>query len=214
MKADNGKSKDVKEGRIRRERCAEILQAAEHEFAINGFKGTSTRAIADRAGLAKAQVHYYYASKEELYCELLDNILDEWNRTLAPINDADQPATVLRNYITAKLRLSIERPEASKIFAGEILRGAPVVGAHLRGRQRQWLSDYCAVIQGWIDRGLMDPLDPLQLIFMIWAVTQHYADFDVQVLALMDKEAFEESDLTRITEQICTIILKGCGLGE
>ncbi len=206
--------KGINTGRIRRQRRAAILAAAEQEFAINGFKGTSTSAIAKAAGLAKAQVHYYFPNKEGLYQELLHSIMDEWNCRLEGITAADDPAQVLGDYIGAKLQLSWQRPELSKIFAGEVLRGAPTLKAKQFSQQRDWLSEKAEVIQSWIDQGKMDAVDPVQLIFMIWAVTQHYADYQAQVLGLMEQDSLSEADMQRITAQVVAIIFKGCGISS
>lgn len=199
-------------GRIRRERCAAILAAAEEEFAINGYQGTSTAAIARRAGLAKAQVHYYFPAKEDLYRELLGSILDQWNCHLPGPETELEPTEVLTAYITAKLRLSWERPALSKIFAGEVLRGAPLLKEALFERQRAWLDQRRVLFGRWIEQGKMAPLDPDQLIFMIWATTQHYADYQAQVLAMMGREALTEADFTLVSEQVVGILLRGCGV--
>ncbi len=201
-------------GRIRQERLAAIMAAAEQEFAINGYRGTSTSAIARTAGLAKAQVHYYFPSKEDLYRELLLTVIDQWNCPLEGITAEDEPAEVLEAYIREKLRVSWERPALSKIFAGEVLRGGPVLKAHLLDGQKAWLRHKTEVINSWIRLGKMDPVDPVQLIFMIWSVTQHYADYQAQVLALMEQESLTAADLERVTDQVVSIIFRGCGISQ
>nr|WP_242521579.1 TetR/AcrR family transcriptional regulator [Motiliproteus sp. SC1-56] len=188
------------------------MAAAEQEFAINGFKGTSTSAIARRAGLAKAQVHYYFPSKEALYRELLRSIMDAWNCHLPGPETQQEPGEVLAGYINAKLRLSWERPALSKIFAGEVLRGAPLLREELFDRQREWLAQRTQLFQRWIEQGKMAPLDPTQLIFMIWAATQHYADYRAQVLAMMEQEELTETDFVTISEQVVAFLLRGCGV--
>tara|TARA_R110002167_G_scaffold110673_7_gene281304 strand:+ start:1108 stop:1794 length:687 start_codon:yes stop_codon:yes gene_type:complete len=209
-----GSEETPKTGRIRRKRVAMILAAAEQEFALNGFKGTSTRAVATRAGLAKAQLHYYFLTKEELYRALLASILNDWNCHLPGPETLLEPGQVLRNYITAKLRLSWDRPELSKIFAGELLRGAPVLKEYIFADQRQWLDQRELLFKRWIAEGKMLALDPLQLIFMIWSVTQHYADYQVQVEAMMGRTRLTEADFTQINEQVIGIILRGCGVAD
>ena len=207
-------AKTPKTGRIRRQRLAAILAAAEQEFAVNGYKGTSTSAIATRAGLAKAQLHYYFPAKEDLYRQLLETVLEQWNCHLPGIETDLPPAQVLREYITAKLRISWQRPELSRIFAGEMLRGAPVLKECIYDEQRQWLAPRIELFQRWIDEGKMLPIDPLQLIFMIWSVTQHYADYQPQVLVMMERDSLDEEAFNRICEQVVGVILRGCGVSE
>ncbi len=198
-------------GRIRRERRASILAAAESEFSVNGYKGTSTSAIAKAAGLAKTQLHYYFPSKDDLYYELLANMAGQWSCPLADVTADDDPAVVLRRYISAKMQTSWERPALSKIFAGEVMRGAPMLKQQF-AEQRQWLDHISDVIRCWIALGKMDRVEPEHFIFMIWAVTQHYADYQTQVLALTGGQCLDEADLSMVTEQVVRIIFKGCGI--
>lgn len=199
-------------GRIRRERCAAILAAAEHEFAQHGFRGASTQAIAERAGLAKAQVHYYYETKEVLYRALLAQILDDWNCPLNTVTADDDPYTTLSGYIDAKLRQSWEQPQRSRLFAAEVMRGAPLLRDFLQNEQQAWVDRFSAAIEGWIAQGRMRPLEPLQLIFMLWSVTQHYADYEAQVLLYMQREQLTEADLPRVSAEVRSFFLAGCGI--
>lgn len=47
----------------------------------------------------------------------------------------------------------------------------------LTGDLKALVDEKSAIVSGWIDRGKLAPVDPQHLIFMIWATTQHYADF-------------------------------------
>lgn len=199
-------------GRIRRERCAAILAAAEKLFAQDGFRGTSTQAIAEAAGLAKAQVHYYYETKEVLYRALLEQILNDWNCPLDAVTADDEPFQVLSSYIETKLRESFLRPERSRVFAAEVMRGAPALREYLHHEQRAWVERFSAVIEAWIAQGKMRPLDPLQLIFMLWSVTQHYADYEAQVLLFMQRERLSEADFERVKGEVTALFLRGCGV--
>ncbi|PPC74380.1 TetR family transcriptional regulator [Pokkaliibacter plantistimulans] len=202
----------VKMGRIRLKRRAAILAAAEQEFACNGFKGTSTSAIAERAGLAKAQVHYYFGSKEDLYQEVLATIMNQWNLTLEDITADDEPAEVLSRYVRAKMHFSRERPELSKIFASEVLRGAPILQTYLGKQQYEWVQSRAAVIRAWVEQGKMRRIDPVQLIIYLWALTQHYADFNTQVLAVMGKDCLTDEEYGELTDQLIDMVLVGCGI--
>ena len=199
-------------GQIRIDNEALILQAAEQEFARVGCSGTSISRIAQEAGVPRSNVHYYFSSKEALYQRLLTNVLDVWNRSFPYITPEDDPAQALGEYIRAKLDFSRNEPNASKIFANEILRGAPLLKAFLQENYSTWLKRKQDVIQQWIAQGKMDDIDPLNLLFMIWATTQHYADFDVQVKTALGRDDYTEEDFARITRTVKHIILKGCGL--
>jgi TetR/AcrR family transcriptional regulator len=199
-------------GLIRQTNEALILLGAEKVFARAGFAGATMAAIAEASGLPKANLHYYFGSKEVLYRAVLARILNDWLVPTHGITPEAEPRAALEAYIRAKMRLSAERPDGSKVFANELLHGAPVVKELLMTELRQLVRGKAAVVQGWIDAGRMAPVDPLHLFFTIWAATQTYADFDVQVAAVLDKQALDASDYARATEHVVGLVLRGCGL--
>lgn len=201
-----------KTGKIREQNTQVIIDAAEQEFSAHGFRGTSMQAISDRAGLPKANLHYYYKNKENLYAAVLENIIDTWNTGLSDVGPEDDPAEVLEGFIRSKLDLSFTRPQGSKLFATEILAGAPYLNDYIRSDMRRFVRDLAKVFKAWVDSGQMRPVDPMQLIFLIWSSTQHYADFDSQVLTLMNRAEFADEDIEIITRNLVSIILTGCGL--
>ncbi|MGQ0708894.1 MAG: TetR family transcriptional regulator C-terminal domain-containing protein [Rhodoferax sp.] len=199
-------------GRIRAHNQARILRAAETVFASNGFAGATMAAIAAASDLPKANLHYYFGSKEALYRTVLAEILHEW---LAPAHgiraDAD-PRQALEHYIRAKMALTRQRPDASKVWANELLHGATVVKELLRTELRALVQDKAAVVQQWVDAGRMAPVDGTHLFFTIWAATQTYADFGVQVCAVLGKPRLGSADHERATEHVVQLLLRGCGL--
>jgi TetR/AcrR family transcriptional regulator len=134
-------------GRLRRDRQAQILQAAEQVFAAKGFDGTTTADIAALAALPKANVHYYFGTKEKIYVAVLDNILDLWldeaDYWITPERD---PRDALTGYIRSKIALAQAKPEASKIYAGELLRGAPHIAGYLHISLRERVRKLSLVI--------------------------------------------------------------------
>lgn len=199
-------------GLIRQTNEALILLGAEKVFARTGFSGATMAAIAEASGLPKANLHYYFGSKDVLYRAVLARILNDWLLPTHGITTDAEPRAALEQYIRAKMRLSAERPDGSKVFANELLHGAPVVKALLRTELRQLVMDKAAVVQGWIDAGRMAKVDAVHIFFTIWAATQTYADFDVQVCAVLDTNALAEKDHARATEHVVALILRGCGL--
>lgn len=189
-----------------------ILKAAQEEFALHGLKGARMQAIADRAELPKANIHYYFQNKVSLYLAVLDNIMSTWNDFFNDVTVKDDPAISLDAFIRQKVRLSFEQPSASRLFANEIIQGAPYLSDYLHGEMRPWMKDRADIIQGWINAGKMPATDPVLLIFMIWATTQHYADFQSQVLGILDQGEYEESMMKQIADFISHTILTGCGL--
>lgn len=203
---------DAAKGQIRQANEALILAAAERVFAGAGFGGATMAAIAEASGLPKANLHYYFGAKQDLYRAVLARTLQDWLVPTHDITPQADPREALERYIRAKMALSAQRPHASKVFANELLHGAPVLKALLTSDLRTMVLAKAAVLQGWIDDGRMAPVDPVHLFFTIWAVTQTYADFEVQVAAVLGKTELSAKDYRRATEHVVGLILRGCGL--
>jgi len=170
------------------------------------------QAIADRAGLPKANVHYYFKNKVSLYLAVLDNIIATWDDFFNDVSVNDDPATALDTFIREKVRLSFENPTASRLFANEILQGAPYLSDCMSENLRPWVNSRAKVIQQWIDAGKMIATEPVLLIFMIWATTQHYADFQAQVLGILGRKEYDDDLISQVSDFTSQTILRGCGL--
>lgn len=202
-------SENNKSGSIRTRNSLQILDAAQAEFVLHGFKGTSMQSIADRAELPKANIHYYFKNKAKLYQAVLEEIMFAWNVVLEDMDQESDPAEVLSKFIHTKMQLSYTNPNGSKIFAMEIIQGAPHLIEHIRTDMRDWFKQKALVIQSWIDQGKMRNVNPMHLIFMIWSTTQHYADFNTQVLEVMNRREYDDEEIASITEFLTSMILKG-----
>ena len=213
MQPDNPAPDEAAKGQIRQANEALILAAAERVFAGAGFGGATMAAIAEAAGLPKANLHYYFGSKQELYRTVLAETQKDWLEPTHVITlDAD-PKTAIEAYIRAKMTLSIQRPHASRVFANELLHGAPVAKTLLATDLRELVLAKAVVVAQWIREGRMAPVDPVHLFFTIWATTQTYADFEVQVCAVLGHTELTTEDQSRATEHVVSLILRGCGLG-
>jgi TetR/AcrR family transcriptional regulator len=191
---------------------ARILKAAEEVFATAGFSGARTAAIARRAGVPKANLHYYFGTKVALYRRVLENILEVWLGMGDSIRPGADPAQALAAYIAAKVEHSRRRPFASKVFANEMLHGAPQVKGYLRHELKRWVDAKATVIDDWIAQGRMAPVDTRHLFFVLWAMTQTYADFDVQVAAVLGRRRIAPADYQAAAALITQLVLRGAGL--
>ena len=202
----------ARERRVRARNERRILKAAEEEFDRYGFGGARMQRIADRAGLPKANIHYYYRNKQALYNAVLADIVAIWNAAFDLISPDDDPAEALAAYIRTKMEYSRTHAAAARIFTGEIMRGAPNLGEYLRGDLRTWVAERAAVIRRWQGAGRIDQVDPHHLIFLIWSATQHWADYAAQIAALSNRKSLARADYDAAAESLVRIILKGCGL--
>jgi len=201
-------------GSVRKKNEQLILQAAKKEFVINGFKGTSIKNIALRAAIPRANIHYYFKNKTDIYRRLLDSILTTWNSQFDTLSIDQEPREALRDYIRSKVLYSKQEPEASRIFASELIHGAPILADYFSGEFKRWMKEKVSVIEHWINNGLMNDVNPQHLLFLIWSSTQHYADFNVQVLAGLDKTDLTDKDYEDATEFLIQVILNGCGVKQ
>jgi TetR/AcrR family transcriptional regulator len=197
---------------IREANEARILRAAEKTFALHGFRGTTTESIAAEAGLPKANVHYYFGTKANLYREVLKGILEDWMQAAAAFEADDDPERALRNYITAKMEFSRQRPYGSRVWASEIMRGAPVMERFLGTTLKAWVNARVKGIRSWIDTGRIRAVDPEAFLYMIWAVTQHYADFERQIVILNGGEKYDERQYRQKAEEVVRLVLGAVGL--
>ena len=199
----------VRQGRQRI--LADIRAAAITEFSQNGLKGTSTQAIADRAGMTKPQLHYYITGKEELYNELLMQVLHDWKVVFSFDAHSNDPAQVLAAYIRQKLDHAFDHPEMSRIFTREVLDGGHNL-ARFWPLSRQWTQKKIDAINGWIARGLMRPLDALLLLQHIWAMTQYHADYALQARAMSDSAGTDAIAREPVARELIDFVLAGCGI--
>lgn len=203
---------DKPAGRIRKQNEMLIIRAAEVEFAEKGFIGASMHAIAQRAGLPKANIHYYFKNKLGLYVAVLSNIIDIWDSSLDDFTEDDEPAEVLPGYIRQKIAFAREYSLASRIFTAEMISGANNMKDYFSDDYHVWFEGRVAVFRKWIEQGKIDAIAPEHLLFMIWSTTQHYADFSVQIAAALNKKEPDEQDYAAATDTLIHVILKGCGV--
>ena len=177
-----------RQSRIQIKNRETILAAALEIFSSYGFRGTTLDQIADKAGLSKPNLLYYFASKEEIYRSLLTSLLTRWLEPLHALRAEGDPLAEVLAYAERKLEMSRDYPRESRLFANEILQGAPQIQDAIRGDLRLLVQQKAQILQLWMDRGQITACDPVHLIFSIWSLTQHYADFDIQVRLVLGEE--------------------------
>ncbi|ASP18744.1 HTH-type transcriptional regulator RutR [Antarctobacter heliothermus] len=174
--------------RIQRAKRQQILEAGLTVFSEAGFRGATLDRIASEAGLSKPNLLYYYPSKEAIYEALLRDLLETWLDPLQAIDSNGEPVEEILAYVRRKLQMSRDFPRESRLFANEIVQGAPRIMPALEGELRDLVDTLATVIKGWIAAGRLAPVDPRHLLFSVWSLTQHYADFDVQVRAVLNDD--------------------------
>jgi TetR/AcrR family transcriptional regulator len=171
--------------RIQQKNSETILEAALDVFSTYGFRGATLDQIADVAGLSKPNLLYYFPSKEAMHQALLTRLLDTWLDPLREMDEDGDPVTEILGYVRRKIELSRDFPRESRLFANEILQGAPRMQDAIEGDLKRLVDEKSLILGHWMDQGRIARLPPQHLLFSIWALTQHYADFDMQVRAVL-----------------------------
>lgn len=195
----------------RAESLGVILHHAERIFAEFGFKGATMQAIADAACLPKANLHYYFPTKLALYREVIERIFTIWLEAADSFDTSASPREALTRYIRKKMEISRAHPCGSKVWANEVIQGAPIIQDYLQTTLNEWTDTRIDVINRWISEGKIDNVDPRHLLYMIWATTQHYADFQHQITTLNGGKRLDDAQWQQATAAVTKVILKGIG---
>ena len=179
--------------RIQTRNRAAIRAGALRVFADHGRRGATLDMIAKATKISKPNILYYFPSKDAIYADLLNGLLETWLDPLRALDPEGEPMDEILSYVRAKLDLSRRMPLESRLFATEILQGAPLIGPALKGELRALVDDRAAVIEGWASAGRIAPVDGRHLIMSVWALTQHYADFGVQVRAVAGPDPWADA---------------------
>lgn len=206
-------AKTQRRTRIQEEKEELILEAALEVFATNGFRGSTIDQIAEVAGMSKPNLLYYFRTKETMHRALIERVLDSWLDPLREFDAEGNPVTEIRSYIRRKLEMARDFPRESRLFANEVLQGAPRIEDALMGPLKSLVDEKARVIRAWAKAGKIAKCDPYHLIFAIWATTQHYADFDVQVRAVLGPDRAGEGRFEDAARFLELLFVNGLAVG-
>jgi len=198
-----------KPSRIQKRNRRAILDAALEVFSRHGYRGATLDQIAAEAGLSKPNILYYFEGKEDIHVTLLSHLMDTWLDPLVALDPQGDPQAEILSYVQRKLDMARDLPRESRLFANEILQGAPRIGPHLVSALKPLFDEKCAVIADWIATGRLAAVDPQHLIFSIWATTQHYADFEAQVGVLLGPSADPHARASAHLQDMFGTLLRG-----
>ena len=127
-----------------------ILDAALEVFSRHGYRGATLDQIAKQAGLSKPNILYYFGGKEDIHVTLLNQLMKTWLDPLKEMNPSGDPIKELLGYVHRKLDMALELPRESRLFANEILQGAPRMGRIFRRISSRSLTNNPALFPiGW-----------------------------------------------------------------
>ncbi|PHR22619.1 MAG: TetR family transcriptional regulator [Hoeflea sp.] len=186
-----------------------ILDAALEEFSAHGFRGATIDRIAEHAGMSKPNLLYYFRRKQDMYEALIARLLETWLEPLKELDASGDPLPELQSYIRRKLEMARDFPRESRLFANEILQGAPRIKRLLESELKPLVDEKVEVLRGWMKDGQINPVDARHLIFSIWSTTQHYADFDTQVQVILGPDRGSEGRFEDAARYLETLFLDG-----
>lgn len=198
------------EPRIRARNKQRILNAAVDLFAGKGFHGTQMKEIAQASGLPKANVYYYFPTKASIYTALIERLIEGWDLAFEHIAPEREPRDAIAACVRAKLEYSRRHAADSRLFANEILRGAQFLERRQREHIRDVTTHRAHVVEEWIRRGKMAPVDPRHFFIMLWSATEFYADFGAMAADVLEKRRLTRRDFDAAAETITRVILDGC----
>jgi AcrR family transcriptional regulator len=208
----NTKPAKTKGPRIGDRNRARILRAAVEVFVLKGFDGARIAEIAERSGLPKANVYYYFRTKHAIYETIVANLIAEWDDALSHIDVARNPAEALAAYIRAKLDFSRNRTAQSKMFANEVVHGGRFLSRAVLRHMNAITLEKAKVFEAWAKAGLMDPVEPMHLFILLWGSTQFYADFSVMARSALGVRRLDRAHFDAAAETITHVVMKGCGI--
>jgi len=195
--------------RIQMENEERILDAALEEFSVHGFRGATIDRIAEHAGMSKPNLLYYFRRKQDMYEALIARLLETWLEPLKELDASGDPLPELQSYIRRKLEMARDFPRESRLFANEILQGAPRIKRLLESELKPLVDEKVEVLRGWMKDGQINPVDARHLIFSIWSTTQHYADFDTQVQVILGPDRGSDGRFEDAARYLETLFLDG-----
>lgn len=186
-----------------------ILSAATALFARTGYRGTTIDSIAAEVGVPRANVYYYFSSKEQIYRTIIDDLIAGWDATLQHIREDADPATALTAYVEAKLEHARRNGPEARLFAIEILGGAPFLSNTDRRHMRTATREAVAIVEGWVRAGRLKPVDPRHLFIMLWSATQFYSDFSILAADALEVSTLKLRNYADAASAIVAVVLGG-----
>ncbi|MEG0340839.1 TetR family transcriptional regulator C-terminal domain-containing protein [Acinetobacter sp. TY1] len=188
----------------------QLLAAALDVFSLYGFNGASLDEIAQIAEMHKSNIFYYYENKEALYVEVLTTVMQKWLAPLQALEAELEPVEALTHYLMTKIETAKTQPKASRLFALEVIQGAPHILPILKGPLKKLFKRKAKVISNWQEQGKISAgIDAELLILNIWGLTQNYADFHTQIEMVTGKSLRNKSMYQRMIEHTIHMILYG-----
>jgi len=192
-----------------------IMRAAMDVFVDKGQYGAKMQEIADKAGINKALLHYYYRNKEKLYTHIFKfifkNIMDE----VVDLLQSDLPfKDFLKTFISKYIDLLNENHRFPLFIMRELSQGGKIVSNAIKEAMPRELSEHLPaikLIEDAMSRGEIVRMDPRQIILTVIGSSLFYfmGEPIIRVLLLNEESFDRDKFLEEKKEAIFNIIYYG-----
>lgn len=146
-----------------------ILTAAREEFLERGFDGARMQSIADRAGINKALLHYYFRNKDKLFKTIFDELLKAFFPKIIAMMTSDKPIEEkVRFFVANYIDMLIANPHFPFFLFGELKRNPQLLVEVFVGAggidKKELLELFHKSIQQDVEAGLIRPVEAPELI--------------------------------------------------
>lgn len=149
-----------------------IVEAAMEEFSEAGFSGARVARIAEKAGVNKALLFYYYRSKEKLYGAVLKTVI---SRVVSPliefIEKVDTAQEFIESFPVLHMRLAEKNQRLIRIGVGHFIGRpsgiSPEAAQVFRSTIGKIKEPFLHKVEGWIRSGQIRAEDPYHFIFNV-----------------------------------------------
>ena len=189
-----------------------LLEAAIEAFSENGFKGTSTRDIAERAGVHHPLITYHFKNKDQLWRAAADKIFDEFRGSLAASleqNNNSGPKQRMATLIRAYLYYARRQPALHRVLVQEASSPNPRLDWLIEAHLKPFFEATFAAIQELQDIGVAPAGNPRLLFNMIRLSSGGLLSLGYELRGSSGIDIESDDTLDEISEMIVNVFLPG-----
>jgi len=185
-----------------------LLDAATEAFSENGFKGTSTRDIAERAGVHHPLITYHFKNKDQLWRAATDRIFREFNialvKAMAEVSEQDPRGRAVA-FVRTYVRYAHQQPALHKIILQESSRPSARLDWLIESHLRPLFTEVVKAIEELQARGIAPPGDPALLFNMIRVSAGGLLALALEIKGTSDIDFDDDGELDKLTDMIVQV---------
>ena len=189
-----------------------LLEAATAAFSENGFKGTSTRDIAERAGVHHPLITYHFKNKDTLWRAATDRIFREFNislvKAMAEVSQQDPRGRAVA-FVQTYVEYAYRQPALHKIILQESSKPSDRLDWLIEHHLRPLFTEVVAALKGLQALGVAPPGDPALLFNMIRVSAGGLLALATEIKGTSDIDFDEDGELEKLADMIVRVFFPG-----